>query len=262
MNLTTKPGRLIGASLGPGDPASSPAAPGPPSAPGRPLAYPVKKAEESSHALGIVRRGGLEVPADAEALVFPMTRDPVALARPGRGPPPAASSCCARAATWSSWSRATPPPSPPSATWRGWCASLAPEVEVRPSPACRPSPAAAATGLTLAEEDETFAVVPPPTGCRSSSACSTSSTPSCCSRSSRCSTRCSRLLARRGLLATSCFIEKVGAPDERVVRDVACLAGEKVNYLAAPRPEPQAGARRTAPRLPQTPRTLHRLTAP
>ena len=40
------------------------------------------------------------------------------------------------------------------------------------------------------------------------------------------------LLARRGLLSTSCFIEKVGAPDERVVYDVARLAGEKVNYLS------------------------------
>ena len=39
-------------------------------------------------------------------------------------------------------------------------------------------------------------------------------------------------LERRELLATSCFIEKVGAPDERVVRDVARLAGEKVNYLS------------------------------
>jgi len=40
------------------------------------------------------------------------------------------------------------------------------------------------------------------------------------------------LLARRHLLATSCFIEKVGSPDQRIVRDVARLAGEKVNYLS------------------------------
>ena len=37
---------------------------------------------------------------------------------------------------------------------------------------------------------------------------------------------------RRGLLATSCFIEKVGSPDERIVRDLASLKGEKVNYLS------------------------------
>ncbi|WP_291997425.1 hypothetical protein [Candidatus Accumulibacter sp. ACC012] len=35
------------------------------------------------------------------------------------------------------------------------------------------------------------------------------------------------LLERRGLLDSTCFVEKVGAPDERVVRDVASLKGEK-----------------------------------
>ena len=40
------------------------------------------------------------------------------------------------------------------------------------------------------------------------------------------------LLERRELLSTSCFIEKVGSPDERIVRDVASLKGEKVNYLS------------------------------
>ena len=40
------------------------------------------------------------------------------------------------------------------------------------------------------------------------------------------------LLERRDLLPTSCFIEKVGSPDERIVRDVASLKGEKVNYLS------------------------------
>ena len=40
------------------------------------------------------------------------------------------------------------------------------------------------------------------------------------------------LLERRGLLATSCFIEKVGSPQERIVRDIASLKGETVNYLS------------------------------
>ena len=37
---------------------------------------------------------------------------------------------------------------------------------------------------------------------------------------------------RRDLLAHSFFIEKAGAPQERVERNVACLKGEKVNYLS------------------------------
>ena len=74
-------GKLIGASLGPGDPDLITRRAWAALQSGARWLYPVKKAEESSYALGIVRRGGIEVPADAEALVFPMTRDPVALAR-------------------------------------------------------------------------------------------------------------------------------------------------------------------------------------
>jgi precorrin-2/cobalt-factor-2 C20-methyltransferase len=49
------------------------------------------------------------------------------------------------------------------------------------------------------------------------------------------------LLERRDLLATSCFIEKVGAPDERVVRDLASLKGEQGQLpVADAGPEPQA----------------------
>ena len=40
------------------------------------------------------------------------------------------------------------------------------------------------------------------------------------------------LLDRRGLLAAARFIEKAGAPEERVVHDVARLRGTKVNYLS------------------------------
>ena len=44
--------------------------------------------------------------------------------------------------------------------------------------------------------------------------------------------RVARLLARRGLLAHSRFIEKAGSPVERIVRNVAELKGTKVNYLS------------------------------
>ena len=54
-----KPGRLIGASLGPGDPALITRRAWAALGSGARWAYPVKKAEESSYALGIVRRGGL-----------------------------------------------------------------------------------------------------------------------------------------------------------------------------------------------------------
>lgn len=40
------------------------------------------------------------------------------------------------------------------------------------------------------------------------------------------------LLRRRDLLAHGWFVEKAGAPEERMVHDIASLEGQKVNYLS------------------------------
>ncbi|MFP4130357.1 MAG: precorrin-2 C(20)-methyltransferase, partial [Halorhodospira sp.] len=78
--MTAAPGRLIGVSLGPGDPGwitrrawavlQGPAR----------WAYPVRAERERSYALEIAERGGLAPPADAAPLTFPMTRDAATLA--------------------------------------------------------------------------------------------------------------------------------------------------------------------------------------
>ncbi|MDP3438552.1 MAG: SAM-dependent methyltransferase, partial [Azonexus sp.] len=82
MTQTNKPyGKLIGASLGPGDPELITRRSWAVLQSGARWLYPVKKAEESSYALSIVERGGLAIPADAEELVFPMTRDAEILAK-------------------------------------------------------------------------------------------------------------------------------------------------------------------------------------
>jgi precorrin-2/cobalt-factor-2 C20-methyltransferase len=60
------------------------------------------------------------------------------------------------------------------------------------------------------------------------------------------------LLRRRDLLAQGWFIEKAGAPEQRVVTDLGNLQGEKVNYLSLLiiknprrlRPEVQRGCRK------------------
>ena len=76
-----KYGRLIGASLGPGDPELITRRAWAVLNSGARWLYPVKKAEESSYALSIVTRGGLATPDDAVELVFPMTRDAEILAK-------------------------------------------------------------------------------------------------------------------------------------------------------------------------------------
>jgi precorrin-2/cobalt-factor-2 C20-methyltransferase len=95
-------GKLIGASLGPGDPELITRRAWAVLQSGARWLYPVKKAEESSYALSIVERGGLPIPADAEELVFP---DDARCRHSGQGlgnaPPRAPSSCSPKAATWS-----------------------------------------------------------------------------------------------------------------------------------------------------------------
>ena len=74
-------GKLIGASLGPGDPELITRRSWAVLQSGARWIYPVKKAEEASYALSIVERGGIPRPADAVELVFPMTRDPEILTK-------------------------------------------------------------------------------------------------------------------------------------------------------------------------------------
>ena len=230
---TPPPGRLIGASLGPGDPGLITRRAWAALQSGARWLYPVKKAEESSYALGIVQRGGLAVPDDAEALIFPMTRDPAALAKAwaraasrtvellqeGRDLVFLVEGDASTFATFGHLARVV--------------RELAPEVVVETIPGVSSFAAAAATtGTTLAEEDETFAVIPAAYGVELIDHLLDEFDTLVLLKVKPLLDEVLELLDRRQLLATSCFVEKVGAPDERIVRNVATLAGEKVNYLS------------------------------
>lgn len=258
--MNTPPlGRLIGASLGPGDPQLITRRAWAALQSGARWLYPVKKAEESSYALGIVERGGLPMPADAEALVFPMTRDAVALAKAwaraatrtvellqqGRDLVFLVEGDASTFATFGHLARVV--------------RELAPEVIVDTIPGVSSFAAAAAsTGLTLAEEDETFAVIPAAYGVEVIDRLLDEFDTLVLLKVKPLIDEVLALLEKRDLLATSCFIEKVGSPDERIVRDVTTLAGEKVNYLSLMlvqnpkrvRGELRRGCRKTRPASP------------
>ena len=226
-------GKLIGASLGPGDPELITRRAWSALQSGARWLYPVKKAEESSYALSIVERGGVATPGDAVELVFPMTRDAEILAK--------------------AWSRAAVQTVELLAEGRdlvflvegdastfatfGHLArvvrELAPEVEVETIPGVSSFAAAAATtGVTLAEEDETFAIIPAAYGVEVINHLLDEFDTLALLKVKPLVDEVVDLLAQRDLLATSVFIEKVGSPDERIVRDVASLKGTKVNYLS------------------------------
>jgi precorrin-2/cobalt-factor-2 C20-methyltransferase len=226
-------GRLIGVSLGPGDPELITRRGWAALQSGARWLYPIKKAEERSYALDIAVRGGLVVPANAEALVFPMTRNPEILTK--------------------AWSRAATRTVELLAAGRdlvflvegdastfatfGHLArvvrELAPDVEVETIPGVSSFAAAAARiNATLAEEDDTLAVIPAAYGVALIDHLLDEFDTLILLKVKPLLDEVLDLLARRGLLASACFIEKVGSPDERVVSDVLNLKGEKVNYLS------------------------------
>ena len=233
MKQTNTYGKLIGASLGPGDPElitrrswailQSDAR----------WLYPVKKAEETSYALSIVVRGGLPVPADAEELVFPMTRDAAILLKAwanaakrtvdllaeGRDLVFLVEGDASTFATFGHLARVV--------------RELVPEIEVETIPGVSSFAAAAASaGVPLAEEDETLAIIPAAYGVAVIDHMLDEFDTLVLLKVKPMLDEVLELLTQRGLLATTCFIEKVGSPDERIVRDVASLQGEKVNYLS------------------------------
>ncbi len=231
MNKTY--GKLIGASLGPGDPELITRRSWAVLQSGARWIYPVKKAEEVSYALSIVERGGIPRPADAVELVFPMTRDAEALTK--------------------AWVRAAQQTVELLATGRdlvflvegdastfatfGHLArvvrELVPEIEVETIPGVSSFAAAAATtGMPLAEEDETLAIIPAAYGTGVIDHMLDEFDTLILLKVKPLLDEVLELLERRDLLATSCFIEKVGSPDERVIRDLASLQGATVNYLS------------------------------
>ena len=231
--MTKTYGKLIGASLGPGDPELITRRSWAVLQSNARWIYPVKKAEEASYALSIVERGGIPRPADAVELVFPMTRDPeiltkawvraaeqtVALLAEGRDLVFLVEGDASTFATFGHLARVA--------------RELAPEIQVETIPGVSSFAAAAATtGMPLAEEDETLAIIPAAYGTGVIDHMLDEFDTLILLKVKPLLDEVLDLLERRDLLATSCFIEKVGSPDERVVRDLASLKGEKVNYLS------------------------------
>ena len=231
--MTTSYGKLIGASLGPGDPELITRRAWTILQSGARWLYPVKKAEETSYALSIVARGGLAIPDDAEQLIFPMTRDPeiltkawaraavytVELLAAGRDLVFLVEGDASTFSTFGHLARVV--------------RELVPQVEVETIPGVSSFAAAAAsTGVTLAEEDETLAVIPAAYGVGVIDHLLDEFDTVVLLKVKPLVDEIIELLDRRDLLATSCFVEKVGAPDERVVRDLTSLKGEKANYLS------------------------------
>jgi precorrin-2/cobalt-factor-2 C20-methyltransferase len=231
--MTRKYGRLIGASLGPGDPGDITRRAWAALNSSARWLYPVKKEGEESYALDIARRAGLALPADAVPLVFPMTTKADVLAK--------------------AWARASVQTVELLATGRdavflvegdastyatfGHLARAVRELE--PAIAVDTLPgvssycaAAAAIGRPLADADDTLAVIPTAYGIEVIDHLLDEFDSLVLLKVKSLLDEVIELLERRGIVHEAVFIEKVGSPDERLVRDVTTLRGQTVAYLS------------------------------
>ncbi|NKI19320.1 precorrin-2 C(20)-methyltransferase [Spongiibacter sp. KMU-166] len=251
-----KQGKLIGASLGPGDPGMITRAAWEALHSGARWCWPVRRKNGESYALAIALAGGLLPPNDGMALVFPMTHDRARLEKYWHA---AAETVIAElrrgrdvvflvegdASTYSTFGHL-------ARTVRALAADLTIET-LAGVPAY--NAACARLAQPLADVDDTVAIVPAAYGVAVVDAMLADFDTLVLLKVKPLLDELIALLRRRGLLSHSRFIEKAGSADERVIHDITLLEGQKVNYLSLLivrnpdriKGERQRGCRKAAP---------------
>jgi len=226
-------GTLYGASLAPGDPdlitrrswalLQSDAY----------WTYPVKKKNGSSYALQIALQAGLTEPENSTELIFPMTHDKEILAKYWLQAAQTVIEILHQghdviflvegdASTFSTFQHL-------SKTVKGLNESI--EVETIPGVTSF-NAAAARAEMPLADTDDTVAIIPAGYGLEMIDSLLNDFDTLVLLKVKPILDDIIELLQQKDLLSNSCFIEKAGSTEERIVHDVASLHGEKVNYLS------------------------------
>ena len=234
----TRLGKLIGVSLGPGDPELITR---------RAWAqlqrddalwtYPIRSTKTESYALRIVQRSGLALPANHQPLLFPMTHDAEKLARHWLRAAQAVLPVLLAgqdvlflvegdASTYATFGHL-------ERTLRGLDARVGKEIAIDIIPGVTSFHAACAElQIPFSEQDDTVAIVPAAYGVEMVERLFDDFDTLVLMKVKPLLDELIDVIERRGLVAHTCFIEKAGAPEERVVRDVRTLRGETVNYLS------------------------------
>lgn len=195
--------------------------------------YPVRNIKSESYALDIVLRSGLKLPQQHTALIFPMTHDAEKLAKYWLQAAQTVLQYLHRgedvlflvegdASTYSTFGHLA----------RTVC-SLDQDIKVDIVAGVSSFNAAAAQlQMPLAEVDDTMAIIPAGYGLDVISHMLDEFDTLILLKVKPLLDDIIDLLSQRDLLKHSRFIEKAGAPGERVIHDVASLKGETVNYLS------------------------------
>nr|VFJ42667.1 MAG: precorrin-2 C20-methyltransferase /cobalt-factor II C20-methyltransferase [Candidatus Kentron sp. FW] len=230
MNQT---GTLYGVSLGPGDPGLITRRAWELLQGNAPWTWPVRTEKSESYALSIIRAAGLTPPPGSQALVFPMTHDAEILAGAWAR---AAGTVLEKlrqgtdvlflvegdASTYSTFG-------PLART----VLELDENARVETVAGVSSFHAAAAhLNISLADTDDTMTVIPASYGIPAIEQRLDSTDTLVLFKVKPLLDDIIDLLEKRDLLKHSAFVERVGAPEERIVRDVASLRGAAVHYLS------------------------------
>ncbi|MEO5370605.1 MAG: precorrin-2 C(20)-methyltransferase [Magnetococcus sp. DMHC-1] len=226
-------GRLIAASLGPGDPGLITRAAWRALEQAPCWAWPVGRRDGESYALALVQRTGLAQPARTLPLDFPMTRDPVALARHWQA---AAQKTLAVLQEGVDVVFLVEGDASFFATF-GYLSqtvrSLDPAIRVTIIPGVSsPLAAAALEGEPLCAGEGTLAILPGTAGLERIGRVLDDFQTVVLLKVRPVLDALLDLLDQRHLLQRTVFVERAGAPEERVVRQVAALRGQSVHYLS------------------------------
>ncbi|MDC9729907.1 MAG: precorrin-2 C(20)-methyltransferase [Methyloprofundus sp.] len=226
-------GTLYGASLGPGDPdlitrkawalLHSDAH----------WMYPVKKKQGKSYALQIALDAGLSTPENSTELVFPMTHDKTILAKYWLQAAEIVTNRLQKnqdvvflvegdASTFSTFQHL-------AKTVKALDSSLTIETIAGVTSF---NAAAARSEIPLADTDDTVAIIPAGYGIEMIEKMLLDFDTLVLLKVKPLLDPIIDLLRTHDLLDSSCFIEKAGSKEERIIHDVASLHGEKVNYLS------------------------------
>lgn len=226
-------GTLYGLSLGPGDPGLITRRAWDLLQADALWAYPVRKKKGESYALAIVQRAGLTIPETAMPLHFPMTHDTEILAKYWL------TAAQAVLNTLESGSDVVFLVEGDASTYSTFghlartVAALEASVRIETIPGVASYHAAAAQlGMPLADTDDAVAIIPAAYGIDTIETLLNEFDTLVLLKVKPLLDDVIALLERRGLLEYARFIEKVGAPEERIVIDVATLRNTKVNYLS------------------------------
>ncbi len=226
-------GTLYGLSLGPGNPELITRRAWALLQTDKVWSYPIRNPKSDSYALGIVLRAGLDLPAEHMPLIFPMTHDAEKLAKYWLR---AAEAVLEKlqagedvlflvegdASTYSTFGHLA-----------RTVAALDESVNIETVAGVSSFNAAAARlKMPLADVDDTVAIIPAGYGLDVIANMLDEFDTLILLKVKPLLDDIIDLLAERELLPHSRFIEKAGAPEERVVEDIRTLHGEKVNYLS------------------------------